>query len=77
MLAPAQTAFNAASGTLRQVIPGHYVYSAMNGGRPFSSGIIATNEGAIVVDAHGPQFGSVLHRPFDAVDHERCKWRFY
>jgi cyclase len=55
MLAPAQTAFNATSGTLRQVIPGHYMYSAMNGGRPFNSGIIATNEGAIVVDALGSE----------------------
>jgi len=38
---------------LRQIIPGHYVYSVMNGGRPFNSGIIATNEGALVVDALG------------------------
>jgi cyclase len=43
------------SGTLRQIIPGHYVYSAMNGGRPFNSGIIATGEGAIVIDALGSE----------------------
>lgn len=49
----AQTAQNANSGTLRQIIPGHYVYSVMNGGRPFNSGIIATNEGALVIDALG------------------------
>jgi cyclase len=44
---------NANSGTLRQIIPGHYAYSVMNGGRPFNSGIIATNEGALVIDALG------------------------
>ena len=49
----AQARQNANSGTLRQIIPGHYVYSVMNGGRPFNSGIIATNEGALVIDALG------------------------
>jgi glyoxylase-like metal-dependent hydrolase (beta-lactamase superfamily II) len=49
----AQAPQNANSGTLRQIIPGHYVYSVMNGGRPFNSGIIATNEGALVIDALG------------------------
>jgi len=49
----AQATQNANSGTLRQIIPGHYVYSVMNGGRPFNSGIIATNEGALVIDALG------------------------
>src|SRR5262245_56090503 len=51
----AQTPQNANSGTLRQIIPGHYVYSVMNGGRPFNSGIIATNEGALVIDALGSE----------------------
>ena len=36
---------------LRQIIPGHYVYSTSNAGRVFSSGIIVTSEGALVVDA--------------------------
>ena len=39
------------SGSLKQIIPGHYVYSTLNGGRVFSSGVIATSEGAVVVDA--------------------------
>src|SRR6185369_6753927 len=51
----AQAPQNANSGTLREIIPGHYVYSVMNGGRPFNSGIIATNEGALVVDALGSE----------------------
>jgi len=51
--ASAQAPQNVNSGTLRQIIPGHYVYSVMNGGRPFNSGIIATNEGALVIDALG------------------------
>jgi cyclase len=41
----------ASSGSLRQIIPGHYVYSTTNAGRVFSSGVIVTNEGALVVDA--------------------------
>ncbi len=41
----------ASSGSLRQLIPGHYVYSTTNAGRIFSSGIIVTDEGALVVDA--------------------------
>jgi len=51
--ASAQAPQNANSGTLKQIIPGHHVYSVMNGGRPFNSGIIATNEGALVIDALG------------------------
>jgi glyoxylase-like metal-dependent hydrolase (beta-lactamase superfamily II) len=51
----AQTPQTATSGTLRQIIPGHYVYSALNGGRPFNSGIIATSEGVIVIDALGSE----------------------
>lgn len=43
------------SGVLRQIIPGHYVYSTMNGGRPFNSGIIATSEGVLVLDALGSE----------------------
>jgi len=39
------------SGSLRQIIPGHYVYSTINAGRVFSSGVIVTSEGALVVDA--------------------------
>jgi len=45
---PAQTPV---SGSLRQIIPGHYAYSSANAGRVFSSGIIVTNEGTLVVDA--------------------------
>jgi len=41
----------ASSGSLRQIIPGHYVYSTTNAGRVFSSGVIVTSEGALVVDA--------------------------
>ena len=46
--AAAEARQNANSGTLKQIIPGHYVYSVLNGGRPFNSGVIATNEGALV-----------------------------
>ena len=35
------------AGTLRQIIPGHYVYSSTT----FNSGVIATNEGVVVLDA--------------------------
>ena len=34
-------------GPLRQIIPGHYVYTSTN----FNSGIIVTSEGAVVLDA--------------------------
>jgi cyclase len=43
------------SGRLRQLIPDHYLYSTLTGGRPFSSGIIVTSEGALVVDALGSE----------------------
>ena len=43
----AQAAEDAPSGKLEQIIPGHYVYS--NGAR--ISGIIATDEGVLVLDA--------------------------
>ena len=35
------------TGTLRQLIPGHYVFSSTS----FNSGVIATNEGVVVLDA--------------------------
>ena len=41
--------------SLKQIIPGHYMYSAFTAGRPFSSGIIVTSEGALVVDALGSE----------------------
>ena len=37
----------AATGTLRQLIPGHYVY----GSTTYNSGIIVTSEGVVVLDA--------------------------
>src|SRR5437879_9928572 len=39
------------SGTLRQIVPGHYVYSINNAGRLFNSGVVATSEGVLVFDA--------------------------
>ena len=41
--------------SLRQIIPGHFMYSAFTAGRPFSSGIIVTSEGAVVVDTLGSE----------------------
>jgi glyoxylase-like metal-dependent hydrolase (beta-lactamase superfamily II) len=41
----------AASGKLRQIIPGHYVYSIIRDGRLFNSGVVATSEGVLVFDA--------------------------
>jgi cyclase len=41
--------------SLRQIIPGHYMYSAFTAGRPFSSGIIVTNEGVLVLDTLGSE----------------------
>jgi len=42
----------ASSGSLRQIIPGHYAWSTTNAaGRTFSSGVIATSDGVLVVDA--------------------------
>ena len=37
--------------TLRQIIPGHYVYAANNEGRLFNSGVVVTSDGALVFDA--------------------------
>ncbi len=42
---------NSNSGSLRQIIPGHYVYSMNRDGRPFNSGVVATGEGVLVFDA--------------------------
>jgi cyclase len=36
-----------AAGVLRQIVPGHYMYST----RTFNSGVIVTSEGAVVLDA--------------------------
>jgi cyclase len=47
--APADRA--ASQGSLRQIIPGHYVYTANNAGRLFNGGVVATNEGVLVFDA--------------------------
>jgi cyclase len=38
-------------GTLKQIVPGHYVYSTNNEGRLFNSGVVATGEGVLVFDA--------------------------
>src|SRR5215510_14253913 len=43
------------AGRLRQLIPGHFMYSTLTGGRPFSSGIIVTSEGVLVVDTLGSE----------------------
>src|SRR3989442_7879159 len=39
------------SGSLKQIIPGHYVYSMNRDGRPFNSGLVVTGEGVLVFDA--------------------------
>ena len=41
----------ARTGSLRQIIPGHYVYTTNNEGRLFNSGIVATSDGVLVFDA--------------------------
>jgi cyclase len=41
----------ARTGSLRQIIPGHYVYTTNNEGRLFNSGVVATNDGVLVFDA--------------------------
>jgi cyclase len=38
-------------GHLRQIVPGHYVYTTNNEGRLFNSGVVATSDGAVVFDA--------------------------
>ena len=39
------------AGTLRQIIPDHYVYTQNNAGRLFNSGVVATGDGVLVFDA--------------------------
>jgi cyclase len=39
------------SGTLRQIIPGHYVYTQNNAGRLFNSGVVVGSDGVLVFDA--------------------------
>jgi cyclase len=39
------------SGTLRPIIPGHYVYTQNNAGRLFNSGVVAGGDGVLVFDA--------------------------
>ena len=39
------------SGTLRPIIPGHYVYTQNNAGRLFNSGIVVGTDGVLVFDA--------------------------
>ena len=41
----------ARSGNLRQIIPGHYVYTTNNEGRLFNSGVVSTSDGVVVFDA--------------------------
>jgi cyclase len=41
----------ASQGTLRPIVPGHYVYSRNNEGRLFNSGVVATSDGVVVFDA--------------------------
>ena len=38
-------------GRLKQIIPGHYVYTMERDGRPFNSGVVATIDGVLVFDA--------------------------
>lgn len=38
-------------GSLRQIMPGHYVFATNNEGRLFNSGVVATSEGVVVFDA--------------------------
>jgi cyclase len=52
----------ASSGSLRQIIPGHYLYSTNNEGRLFNSGVIVTSEGALVFDALGSEAAARAER---------------
>jgi len=40
---------------LRQIVPGHYVYTFNNNGRLLNSGVVATSDGALVFDALGTE----------------------
>src|SRR5690349_9132692 len=46
-------AAQAPPGHLRQIGPGHYVYTFNNNGRLLNSGIVATSDGVLVFDALG------------------------
>jgi cyclase len=49
---PAPAAPPPSTGSLRQLIPGHYVWSSNNPSRAaYNSGVIVTNEGVVVLDA--------------------------
>ena len=41
----------ARTGSLRQIIPGHFVYTTNNEGRLFNSGVVAGSDGVLVFDA--------------------------
>ena len=45
----------ASSGSLRQIVPGHYLYSTTNEGRLFNSGVVVTSDGVLVIDALGSE----------------------
>jgi len=47
----AATQAPAVEGALRQIIPGHYVYTVNNNNRLFNSGIVSTSDGVLVFDA--------------------------
>jgi len=49
---PTPAATPPSTGSLRQLIPGHYVWSSNNPNRAaYNSGVIVTNEGVVVLDA--------------------------
>ena len=52
------------TGALRQIAPGHYAFVA---GR-FNSGVIATSDGVVVIDAIAPE--SVSRQQRDAITHQ-------
>ena len=54
--------------SLRQIIPGHFMYSAFTAGRPFSSGIIVTSEGAVVIDTLGSEAVGRASATFSRID---------
>ena len=71
------------SGTLRPIIPGHYVYTQNNAGRLFNSGVVSTSDGVLVFDALDSEalarseqqaIGDVVKQPlrtFHLRDHHR------
>ena len=49
---PTPAAPPASTGSLRELIPGHYVWSSNNPNRAaYNSGVIVTDEGVVVLDA--------------------------